>query len=74
MRGDNYREEMREASPVQSNILFKFCGVYSQFWNPHLSVICGYLKIYFNHRDIKFEYIYRFAITDHSVIDKLIFS
>lgn len=44
MRGDNYREEMREASPVQSNILFKFCGVYSQFWNPHLSVICEYWR------------------------------
>ena len=58
----------------QSNISLKFCRVYTQFWNPHPSIICGYLKISFNHGNIKFKYIYRFTFTDCCVINKLIFS
>ena len=31
-RQAHYREEMREVSPFQSNVLAKFCKVYSYVW------------------------------------------
>ena len=37
-----------------------------------LSIVCGYLKIHFHHRNVKFKYIYRFILS-HLVIDNLIF-
>ena len=40
----------------------------------HPCIICGYLKFQFNHRNIKFKYIYRFTFGHLCYIDELIFS
>ena len=51
--------------------ILRFGGVYPQ---PYSSIICGDLRIQFNHKNIKFKYICRFTFSHRCVIDKLIFS
>ena len=50
--------------------ILRFGRVYPQ---PHPTAICGYLKFQFNHRNIKFKYIYRFTLSHLCYIDELIF-
>ena len=50
--------------------ILRFGRVYPQ---PYPTAICGYLKFQFNHRNIKFKYIYRFTLSHLCYIDELIF-
>ena len=50
--------------------ILRFGRVYPQ---PYPTAICGYLKFQFNHRNIKFKYIYKFTLSHLCYIDELVF-